>query len=196
MPANDLYEVLFDQTYGDQRLNTSFYLFQESADGGGDAREAAIVGLWDLIGSAWTDCISADWLMVQGRARRIIPVQTQPFYKAYSVPGGQLVNGIPPQSCGVITQKNSTTGQFGNGRIFLSGTPKDKQSNGRNTLAQMTFLGVLADLLVEPVVEGGYTFTQGIWSATAASFYKTTQTNYEGTLANLNSRKPPADVGA
>jgi hypothetical protein len=196
MPANDLYEVLFDQTYGAQRLNTSFYLFQESADGGGDAREAAIVGMYDLISTAWSNCVGADWNLVQGRARRIIPVQTQPFYKAYNLNGSELISGLPPQSCGVITQKNSTTGQFGNGRIFLSGTPQDKQSNGRNTLAQMDLLTILADLLVEPVVEGGYTFTQGIWSPTAASFYKTTQVNVEGTLANLNSRKPPADVGS
>jgi hypothetical protein len=196
MPANDLYEVLFDQTYGNQRLNTSFYLFQESADGGGDAREEAITGLWNLIGSAWTACFVADWLMVQGRARRIIPVQTQPFYKAYSENGDAPTVGLPPQSVAQITQKNSTTGQFGNGRIFLSGTAHDSQSNGRNTLAQMDLLSTLADLLVEPVVQGGYTFTQGIWSATAASFYKTTQVNVEGTLANLNSRKPPADVGA
>jgi hypothetical protein len=196
MPANDLYEVLFDQTYGAQRLNTSFYLFQESADGGGDAREAAIVGLFDLINLAWADCCSIYWELVQGRARRIIPVQTQPFYKSYSKKGANLVDGIPPQSVAQITQKNSTTGQFGNGRIFLSGTPNDKQSNGRNTLAQMDLLTIMADLLVEPVVEGGYTFTQGIWSPTAASFYKTTQVNVEGTLANLNSRKPPADVGS
>jgi hypothetical protein len=196
MPANDLYEVLFDQTYGSQRLNTSFYLFQESADGGGDAREAAIVGLADLISTAWQNCCVVSWEIVQGRARRIIPVQTQPFYKAYSLNGTHVGYGIPPQSVAQISQKNSTTGQFGNGRIFLSGTPHDKQANGRNTLAQMDLLTILADLLVEPVVEGGYTFTQGIWSPSAASFYKTTQVNAEGTLANLNSRKPPADVGS
>jgi hypothetical protein len=196
MPANDLYEVLFDQTYGAQRLNTSFYLFQESADGGGDARECAIVGLYDMISVAWADSCSDQWQLVQGRARRILPVQTQPFYKAYSLLGSNAEPGLPPQSVSQITQKNSTTGQFGNGRVFISGTPRDKQSNGRNTLAQMDLLTILADLLVEPVVEGGYTFTQGIWSQTAASFYKTTQVNVEGTLTNLNSRKPPADVGS
>jgi hypothetical protein len=196
MPANDLYEVLFDQTFGNQRLNTSFYLFQESADGGGDAREAAIVGLYDLISAAWADCVVDTWELVQGRARRIIPVQTQPFYKAYSLDGAVAWGSCPAQSCAVITQKNSTTGQFGNGRVFLSGIPTNHQSNGRNTLAAMDLLSILADLLVDPVIEDGYTFTQGIWSPSAASFYKTTQVNVEGTLSNLNSRKPPADVGA
>jgi hypothetical protein len=196
MPANDLYEVLFDQVYGDQRLNTSFYLFQESADGGGDARVAAIDGLFDKLKTAWSNCCTDSWAIVQVRARRILPVQTQPFYSASVQPGAVIVGGLPPQSCAVISQKNSTTGQFGNGRVFLSAIPKTHQSNGRNTLAAMDLLTILADLLVEPVVEGGYTFTQGIYSQTAASFYKTTQVNVEGTLANLNSRKPPADVGA
>jgi hypothetical protein len=196
MPSGDIYEVLFDQTYGAQRLNTTFYLFQDSADGTGDPRENAIVGLHDLIQSAWSACTVATWDIVQGRARRITPTETQPFYKAYSDSGDQAGYGVAPQSVATISQKNSTSGKFGNGRVFLSGTPMDKQSNGRNTLAQMDLLSTLADLLVDPVVESGYTFSQGVWSKNATAFYKTTQVNVEGSLTSLRSRMPPADAGS
>ncbi len=143
MASGDIYELTVDQTYGGQDIVNVHHFVQIGDDGSGDARDA-LTKMWDDDFKTPFLAVVVDVLnVVQVKARRLFPTQTQQFFLAVGETGTQVQTGLPPQQCAILAQVGTRFGNRGRGYMKISGVPITEVDSGRITAAYATLLNTL-----------------------------------------------------
>lgn len=170
MADNDIYECNVDQTLNGHTIVNVLHFQQDGTDGTGSAREA-LADIWEANFKAPHKALMVTGvLIVQLRIRKLLPTQTQAFFRAIGENGDTLATGLPPQQCAILGQsgeRGGPGGRRGAGHMKISGVPDSASANGRVNVAYADLMNTLGLVFAAKLtdVPSGYTFDSVILSA-------------------------------
>lgn len=166
MPANDVYELSVDMTYGGQNIVNVHHFVQNGVDGTGTWQDALMQVWTDNFKGPLSDLMVGTVTIVQVRMRRLKVGQTQQTTVAVGLAGQIMSNGLPTHCAVLIRQRAFPTGRKGTGGVKITGVPIDNVENGQIDLALATLCQTYANISEEDITDpgSGFDFRAGVLS--------------------------------
>jgi len=137
MPDGDTYELSQEAIYEGQSVVNVFHYLQVGADGTGDPR-LGLVNAWldELFGLIIPNLVP-EYAMLQFRTRGILLNETQTLLTLNVTNGGNLGDGLPPNSVAMTRNYGERAGRKGTGRTLWTGVPELQTDQGLCELAYL-----------------------------------------------------------
>lgn len=163
MPDGDIFELNVDHTYNGQNLTNVLHFEQDGTDGSGSNLEALELVWFDNFRVPHKALLVDSVNIVQLRARRLFPTQTQQRLLAINESGDVAEIGLPPQQCAILSQKGERggpKGRRGAGHMKISGVPITEVDTGRVSAAYATLMNTLGLVFMAKLTNpiSGFTF--------------------------------------
>jgi hypothetical protein len=173
MPAGDIYECVYDLTYGGQNIASVFHFVQIGTDGAGDPRTSVNLMFLNEFKTQYLFGLVDGLVGVGIRTRRIKPTETQALSASTTTAGNLAVPGLPPNQVGIMRTYGPILraippllGTRGIGRIMIPAIPEEDVEAGRLNVDQIGFRNNFADKLIDDQDDGSTSF---LWHAAVYS---------------------------
>lgn len=165
-PTGNVWHVKIKGSIEGQMTISNFYYEDTQTPGSGTlAIQQALFNGLTVVGNLvpkYEACLSVDWvansIIIDSPNNQALAAYVQPWSTAAGGPTGHE----PTEVAAVILKQTSLKGQCGRGRVELPAVPTAWV--GSSQLTTTTAYQALAGQMIAQVVNGGYTFTPGIYS--------------------------------
>ena len=159
MAANDVYSLSLDSLYNGQNTVNVMHFKQVGADGTGDARNSLNIMFDITLRTLFEPLFTDETTMVQTRARRLFPTETQTLTGALGDPGTETSNGLPPQCCAILRLVGNRGAGRGSGSLKLGQIGEGFVDEGRVDASYVALAQSLGNQLAQDIVEGTFNWT-------------------------------------
>jgi len=162
MPQNDEFQATYIQSVHNTRITNVFTYQQTSGDGTGSARLALataffaspiITNFVAVCGAAWGDlCLEVRQLDLPG----------QDFFRVLSAPSVGAGDTLNPATAAQLALFPSTGGPGQQGSVYVAGIQSALEDENNLTNAAYLLMVALAESMIPPLTNSGYTFQMGL----------------------------------
>ena len=191
MPADDVFELNVDMTWGGQNCVNVHHFIQVGGDGTG-TWQAALLSVWeDNYKALLLDMMVTAVNIVQVRMRRLLPTQTQQTITTVGETGDILAIGVPTHCAVLLRQRGFPTGRKGTGGVKLCGLDETEVLNGRITVAQAAKVTAYGNVSESNITDGatGYVFRSGVLAQSDDTFRAIEKSQVTPRVVTVRSRQ-------